>query len=127
MSKFEDGYRAGFERCYEIWDGLGKEFVEKERIARQTKGYIPPGITSYILRKAARKEAEQELMIVALALAETLTVDMKIPAFKCREYLRAFNDRCDLYRYDPEAMEKAERHLESMPVITEMAKKYLEE
>lgn len=127
MSKLEDMYRSGYGRCLDIVKTLGIEMAEKEAKNRGVREHAAPGISSHLLRAAARKEAALELKIVATALASALVDEMHLPAVKTQQFLRLFNEKCDLYRYDPEAFEAAQYRLEAMPVITDMAKKYMEE
>lgn len=124
MSKAEEMYRSGFGRCLDIVKALGIEAAEQEAKNRGIRNAAPPSVTSYQLRSAARKEAEREIMIVACAMASTICEDMKLPSMKTKQFLRIFNDKCDLFHHDEQAYTAAQLRLDAMPAVFEMLKDY---
>lgn len=87
----------------------------------------PLNISQAELTQVARIRAKEELMIVATALAETVTQDMKLPPSVAMEFLRKFNDKVDVFRYDQDALRKAQAKLDSMYALNEMVKKFNKE
>jgi len=104
----------------------GVEALEREINYRGLHD-APLNISQSELTQVARIRAKEELMIVATALAETVTQDMKLPPSVAMEFLRKFNGKVDVFRYDQDALRKAQAKLDSMYALNEMVKKFNKE
>ncbi len=66
-------------------------------------------------------------MVVATAMADTMSLDMKLPPSVILDFLRKFNQKVDIFRYDKEALERAQEKLNSLYALNETIKKFNEE
>jgi len=112
--------------AFRIVKSGGIEALEKE-IARRGIEDMPLNVSQRELTQLARIRAKEELIVVATALAETVTQDMKLPPSVAMDFLKKFNQKVDVFRYDVDALRKAQDKLDSMYALNEMVKKFNEE
>jgi len=126
ISKEQQLHLDGMAFALRIAKAGGIEALEKEITYRGIKN-IPLNVSQQELTAVARIRAKEELIIVATALAETVTQDMKLPPSVAIDFLRKFNQKVDAFRYDKEALEKSQDKLNSMYALNEIVKKFNEE
>lgn len=126
ISKEQQLHLDGMAHAFRVARNEGLEALEQE-IKRRGIAELPLNVSNKELTQVARIRAREELMIVATALAETVTQDMKLPPSVSIDFLRMFNQKVDSYRYDKETLEKAQDKLNSMYALNELVKKFNEE
>lgn len=121
QSRDQRFYSDGLARALDLVKAGGVELLEQELKQRGLKN-VPPNVPVYLLHKAAREYCKDELMIVATAMADTMEHDMRFPPSVIVDFLRKFNDKCDMFRMDAEAFEAAKKSLDdeyAMNVVLE--------
>ena len=108
----------------------GMQGLEIE-IGKQCRGMGNSTVTSRIYSEKektdlARSEMENELVVLATALATTVAYRMELPASMTMEFLETFNGLVDIYRADKEELEKADRRLRKDQMLNRQTKRYLE-
>lgn len=103
-------YNDGLARALDLVKAGGVELLEQELKQRGIKD-LPPNVPVYLVHKAAREYCEEELMIVATAMADTVAYDMQLPPSVVVDFLRNFNNKCDRFRMDAELYEAAQKRL----------------
>lgn len=126
ISKEQQIHLDGMGFAYRIAKSEGVEALEKEMKWRGVHD-MPLNVNHRELTQLARIRAKDELRILSMAMAETMSVDMKLPPSVIVDFLRKFNARIELYRYDKPAMEQAQHRLDSMYSLNETLKKFIEE
>lgn len=126
ISKEQRLYLDGMSFALRIAKDGGVEALEREVNYRGIHE-APLNISQAELTAVARIKAKEELMVVATALAETVTQDMKLPPSVAVDFLKKFNTKVDIFRYDSDALGKAQEKLNSMYALNEMVKKFNEE
>ena len=126
INKEQRLYLDGMAFAFKIAKSGGLEALEKEITFRGVND-IPLNVSSNELTLVARARAKEELMIVATAMADTMSLDMKLPPSVILDFLRKFNHKVDIFRYDKEALELAQEKLNSMYALNETIKKFNEE
>ncbi len=125
-SKEQRLYLDGMAFALRIAKSGGIETLERE-ISYRGIHDAPLNISQSELTAVARIRAKDELMIVATAMADTMSLDMKLPPSVILDFLRKFNQKVDIFRYDKEALEKAQEKLNSLYALNETIKKFNEE
>lgn len=126
ISKEQRLHLEGMAFALKIVKKDGIDGLEKE-IAFRGANAIPLNVSRYELTQVARLRAREELMIVATAMADTMSNEMKLPPSVILDFLRKFNQKVDVFRYDKEALEKAQTKLDSMYALNETIKRFNEE
>jgi hypothetical protein len=126
INKEQRLYLDGMAFAYKIAAQQGIDSLEKE-IKFRGMNNVPLNVNRYELTQIARERAKEELIVVATALAETVTQDMKLPPSVAMDFLKKFNDKVGVFRYDAEALGKAQAKLDSMYALNEMVKQFNEE
>lgn len=108
----------------------GMQGLEIE-IGKQCRGMGNSTVTSRIYSEKektdlARSGMENELVVLATALATTVAYRMELPASMTMEFLETFNDLVDVYRADKEELEKADRRLRKDQMLNRQTTRYLE-
>lgn len=119
-------YIQGMQHAYEVIKQSGLPELENE-LKYRSSNPLPMNVSRIELTALARARAKEELMIVATAMATTLTRDMKMPPIMVMEFLRKFNNRTDVYRMDNEQLAADQDELDHNYYMNEMIKNYLEE
>lgn len=126
ISKEQQLHLDGMAHAFRIAKNEGIEALEKEIYLRGITE-LPLNVSQQELTAVARIRAKDELMIVATAMADTMANDMRLPPSVILDYLRKFNRKVDLYRYDKAAMEAAQERLDGAYALNETIKKFNEE
>jgi len=126
LSKEQRAYMDGMAHALRIAKEDGCEQLEKEL---QFRGIVntPLNVSSKELIACAREYAKSELMFMATAAAMTLQKDLALPLVVVKEYVTAFNNRVQEYRYNPEQYEKDCDKLNKSLGLNEICKEYMEE
>lgn len=111
MAKEDRFYNCGLARAYELVKAGGIECLEAE-IRKRGAYNVPVNANSYQLKKAAREHCEIELRVVATAMADTMENDMMLPPSVLADFLKKFNDKCELFRDNPEQFEATKKRLD---------------
>ena len=74
----------------------------------------------------ARANMEEELTVIATALATTVAYEMRLPGSMGMEFLETFNGLIDVYRADKQELEKAHDRLGRDPMLNAQTARYLE-
>lgn len=104
-------YNDGLARALDLVKAGGVELLEQELKQRGIKD-LPPNVPVYLMHKVARTYCNEELMIVATALADTIVHEMNLPPSMAVDYLRKFNEKYDRFRMDNESYKEAQRRLD---------------
>lgn len=126
LSKEQRAYMDGMSHALRIAKEDGCEQLEKELQFRGTVN-TPLNVSSKELIECAREYAKSELMFMATAAAMTLQKDLALPLVVIKEYLTAFNNRVQEYRYNQEQYEKDCDKLNKSLGLNEICKEYMEE
>ena len=111
MNRDQRFYNDGLARALDLVKAGGVELLEQELKQRGIKD-LPPNVPVYLMHKVARTYCNDELMIVATALADTIVHEMNLPPSMAVDYLRKFNEKCDRFRMDDEAYKETQRQLD---------------
>lgn len=104
-------YNDGLARALDLVKAGGVELLEQELKQRGIKD-LPPNVPVYLMHKVARTYCNDELMIIATALADTIVHEMNLPPSMAVDYLQKFNEKCDLFRMDDEVYKDTQRRLD---------------
>lgn len=126
INKEQQTYANGMAYALRIVQAGGIETLEKEIELRGLQN-LPLNVNHRELSQIARVKAKEELMIVATAMADTMSNDMKLPPSVIVDFLRRFNKKVDEFRYDKEKLEKVQAKLNSLHTLNETIKKFNEE
>lgn len=126
MKKTDEARLQGMELAYKIAKERGIEDLEKE-IRWRGAHNVSLTVPRQELIMVSREIAKEEFMLVAVSMAMTITGDMHMPPSIAKDYLKAFNDRMDLYRDNKEQFEKDTMLLNNDFAMLDMVKKYTEE
>lgn len=111
MNRDQRFYNDGLARALDLVKAGGVELLEQELKQRGIKD-LPPNVPVYLMHKVARTYCNDELMIVATALADTIVHEMNLPPSMAVDYLQKFNEKCDLFRMDDEVYKDTQRRLD---------------
>ena len=111
MNRDQRFYNDGLARALDLVKAGGVQLLEQELKQRGIKD-LPPNVPVYLMHKVAREYCKDELMIVATALADTIVHEMNLPPSMAVDYLRKFNEKCDLFRMDDEVYKDTQRILD---------------
>ncbi len=126
ISKEQQLYIDGMSFALRIAKAGGVEALEKE-IQKRGIEDLPLNINHRELTAIARGKAREELIVVATALADTVSRDMKLPPSIVADFLRKFNSKVELFRESKEEMERVQLKLDSMSSLVETIRKFNEE
>ena len=126
ITKEQKLYLEGMAHALQVANKEGIEGLEREVNYRGANN-LPLNVKSTELTAVARMRAKEELMIVATAMADTMNTDMKLPPSVVLDFLRKFNQKVDIFRYDKTALEKSQSKLDSMYALNETIKRFNEE
>ena len=127
IKKEKRAYLEGMQFAVKIASLYGIEYASKEVKIRSNNIDMPLNVCSNEITAAARKRSKEELSIIATAMADTMVVDMKLPPSVIVDFLLKFNNKCDLYREDKEAFEKAMKKLDNQYSLNDAVRKFMEE
>lgn len=119
-------YNDGLARALDLVKAGGVELLEQELKQRGIKD-LPPNVPVYLVHKAARQYCQDELQIVATAMADTIAYDMQLPPSVVIDFLRKFNNKCDLFRMDAEKHEAARKRLDEEYAMNMIINKFNKE
>ena len=119
-------YVNGMQHAYNVVKQSGIEELERELKYRASKP-LPLNVSRQELTAVARIRAKEELMIVATAMATTLTYYMKMPPSIIKDYLDHFNGLIDIYRMDDGKLKTDQDRLDKNYMMNQMLREYLEE
>ena len=111
MNRDQRFYNDGLARALDIVKAGGVQLLEQELKQRGIKD-LPPNVPVYLMHKVARTYCNDELMIVATALTDTIVHEMNLPPSMAVDYLQKFNEKCDLFRMDDEVYKDTQRRLD---------------
>jgi hypothetical protein len=123
ITKEQQLYLSGMQRALQIAKEHNIEELEKE-VNYRCSYPLPIGVSRNELTVLARAHAKEELMIVATAMADTMSSDMKLPPSVILDYLRKFNKKVDLFRYDKDSLQKSQLKLDSMYALNETIRRF---
>lgn len=126
IQKEKRAYIEGMKFALKVASLRGLDDLVKEIDFRE-KTPVPMNVDRFELTEVARLRAVRELQVIATAMADTLQNDMKIPPSVILEYLRKFNSKVDLYRYDDDELQEAQKKLDAAYALNETVKKFIEE
>lgn len=126
INKDQQIYLDGLSYALRIAKAGGIEALEKE-VQKRGLENLPLNVNHRELTAIARGKAKEELMIVATALADTVSRDMKLPPSIVADFLRKFNGKVALFRDNKEEMERVQLKLDSMSSLVETVRKFNEE
>lgn len=66
-------------------------------------------------------------MIVATSMADTIAYDMQLPPSVVVDFLRKFNNKCDLFRMDAEKYDAARKRLDEEYAMNMIISKFNKE
>ena len=119
-------YIQGMQHALKVIQQGGVEELERELKYRSTNP-LPMNVSRQELTAVARMRAKEELMIVATAMATTLTDHIKMPPSITKDFLRYFNNLTDIYRMDPEQLKQDQERLDKNYYMNQICKDFLEE
>ncbi|WP_455718064.1 hypothetical protein [Anaerosporobacter sp.] len=126
ITKEQKLYLEGMAHALQIANKEGIEGLTREVNYRGANN-LPLNVKSTELTAIARMRSKEELMIIATAMADTMNTDMKLPPSVVLDFLRKFNSKVDIFRYDKVALEKTQAKLDSMYALNETIKRFNEE
>ncbi|WP_455717478.1 hypothetical protein [Anaerosporobacter sp.] len=126
ITKEQKLYLEGMAHALQIANKEGIEGLTREVNYRGANN-LPLNVKSTELTAIARMRSKEELMIIATAMADTMNTDMKLPPSVILDFLRKFNSKVDIFRYDKASLEKTQSKLDSMYALNETLKKFNEE
>lgn len=126
ITKEQKLYLEGMAYALQVAKKEGIEGLERE-VSYRGANSLPLNVKSTELTAIARMRSKEELMIVATAMADTMNSDMKLPPSVVLDFLRKFNNKVDVFRYDKAALEKTQAKLDSMYALNETLKRFNEE
>lgn len=126
LSKEQRIYMDAMAHSLKIAKEDGVEGLEKENKFRGIHN-LPLNVSSKELLACTKKYAQKELLFMATATAMTLQKDLLLPLLVIKEYLTAFNNRVQEYRYNPERFEEDSEKLSRSIGLNEIYKQYMEE
>lgn len=126
LSKEQRIYMDAMAHSLKIAKEDGIEGLEKELKFRGIFN-LPLNVSGKELTACAREHAKVELLFMATASAMTLQKDLLLPLVVVKEYLTAFNNRVQEYRYNPERFEEDSEKLSRSIGLNEIYKQYMEE
>ncbi|WP_455715349.1 hypothetical protein [Anaerosporobacter sp.] len=126
LTKEQKLYLEGMAHALQIAKQQGVEGLTREVNYRGANN-LPLNVKSTELTAIARMRSKEELMIIATAMADTMNTDMKLPPSVVLDFLRKFNSKVDIFRYDKVALEKTQAKLDSMYALNETIKRFNEE
>lgn len=126
ISKEQRLYLEGMAHALQVANKDGIEGLEREVNYRGANS-LPLNVKSTELTAVARMRAQEELKIVATAMADTMANDMKLPPSIILDFLRKFNNKVDIFRYDKEKLAKTQAKLDSLYALNETIKRFNEE
>lgn len=125
-----DAYLYGLMHAADILTKFGAEGPRalQQEIKVRTGGMkLPANIDLCMITELARQQVKPELTYIATAMAWALEKTLKLPSSRIAIFLKAFNDKIDEYRADPEACRLDGRALDqSWGGAEAAAKKYYE-
>ena len=126
LSKEQRAYMDGMVHALKIVKEDGIDGLEKEI---RFRGIIntPLKVSSKELVACARAYSKKELLFMATAAAMTLTKELMLPFASVKEYLTAFNNRIQEYRYNQQQYEEDCKKLNRSVGLNEICKEYMEE
>lgn len=126
LSKEQKAHLDGMAHALKIVKEDGIEGLEKEI---KFRGIIntPLNVSSKELIAFSREYAVKEIHFMAIAAAMTLTKELMLPFASVKEYLTAFNNRMQEYRYNQQQYEEDCKKLNRSIGIKEICKEYMEE
>lgn len=111
MNRDQRFYNDGLARALDLVKAGGVQLLEQELKQRGIKD-LPPNVPVYLMHKVARTYCNDELMIIATALADTIVHEMNLPPSMAVDYLQKFNEKCYLFRMDDEVYKDTQRRLD---------------
>lgn len=111
MNRDQRFYNDGLARALDLVKAGGVQLLEQELKQRGIKD-LPPNVPVYLMHKVARTYCNDELMIIATALVDTIVHEMNLPPSMAVDYLQKFNEKCDLFRMDDEVYKDTQRRLD---------------
>lgn len=119
-------YLQGMQHAVKVIQDSGIEELKRELKYRASKP-LPMNVSRKELTAVARIRAKEELMIIATAMATTLTYYMKMPPSVIKDYLDHFNTLIDAYRIDDEKLKIDQERLDKNYMMNQMLREYLNE
>ena len=110
LSRDQRMYNMGMEHALSVAKRFGVEELEKE-VRHRNSNPMPLNISKLELRAAVRAGASKELMIIATAMADTVSNFLKLPPCMVMEYLQQFNKRVDEFIDNPELLDETKLQL----------------
>lgn len=126
LSKEQRAYMDGMAHALKIAKEDGLDGLEKEISFRGIQG-TPLNVSSKELIVCAREFAKEELHYMSTASAITMTEDLRLPLAVVKEYLTAFNNKVQEYRYNPQQYEEDNKKLNRSLGLNQICKEFMEE
>ena len=126
ITKEQKIYAQAMEHALDVARKHGVKELEREVRYRQSKP-VPLNINRPEFIAATRGFASTELMIVATAMADTISNYLKLPPSVTLDYLRAFNDRVEDFHKDPDLFEQTRKKLDADYGMNEICERYRKE
>lgn len=126
ITKEQKLYLDAMEHALKVAKEGGIEELEKE-VRYRSSNPMPLNVSRKELTQVAIRQAKDELMIVATAMADTISNHLKLPPSIVLDYLRQFNKRVQEFHEDPEQYEAVQTKLDKDFGMNEVCRKFNEE
>ena len=126
ITKEQKLYAQAMEHALDVTKKHGVEELEREVRYRQSQP-VPLNINRQEFIAGTRAFASTELMIVATAMADTISNYLKLPPSVTLDYLRAFNDRVEEFHKNPKLFEQTCKKLDADYGMNEVCGRYKKE